>query len=173
VEVVEVLLGAQLLLEDQLRGGGRVEGRSVVLVTRGQRLEQHRGELGSQVVLEFPFQLHPPVLEPGPHLRAQHRHTVSIHMSGVISGTRHASHRESPLTCVSVRLSLCAVFTLSPPSRYLCLLKIFSSLLICSGLNFVRTRRCAASFSASLPSSTERHPEEEEEEAASLSYPEE
>lgn len=64
-----------------------------------------------------------------------------------------------------MRLSFWAVFTLSPASRYLCLLKIFSSLLICSVVNLVRTRRCWASSI----SSTERHSEE----VASLSYPEE
>lgn len=69
------------------------------------------------------------------------------------------------LTCVSERFSFCAVFTLSPASKYLCLLKTFSSLRICFGVNFVRTRRGGASLSTPLLSSTEWHSED----AASLS----
>lgn len=69
-----------LLLEDQLRDGERVKGRArsgivgslsgrAVVLNRGQMLEHHRWDLGSEVVLHLPLQLHPPVLEPGPHLR--------------------------------------------------------------------------------------------------------
>lgn len=70
-----------LLLEGQLRDGARVKGRAVrgavgslsghavVVLNQGQRLEHHRWDLGGEVVLHLPLQLHPPVLEPGPHLR--------------------------------------------------------------------------------------------------------
>lgn len=74
-----------LLLEHQLRDRDRVEGRVVwslsgraVVLNRGQRLEhQLRGHLGGEVVLHLPFQLHPPVLKPGPHLR-EDRDTVNV-----------------------------------------------------------------------------------------------
>lgn len=77
MRVVDEELGGpvrrQLLPEDQLRdrervegpAGGGVEGGSVVL-DGGLRLEHHQGDLG---VLHIPFELHPPVLEPCPHLR--------------------------------------------------------------------------------------------------------
>ena len=66
-------------LEHHLLDGERVEGRAgsrvvmslagqAVVLNRGQRLEHHRRDLGGEVVLHFPFQLHPPVLKPGPHL---------------------------------------------------------------------------------------------------------
>lgn len=69
-----------LWLEDHLRDGERVEGRAgrgvlgslsgqTGVLDRGQRLEHHRWDLRSEVVLHLPFQLHPPVLKPGPHLR--------------------------------------------------------------------------------------------------------
>lgn len=66
-------------------------------------------------------------------------------------------------TWVSDRLRLCAVWTLSLASRYLCLLKIFSNFSICLGVNLVLILRWAPpSLSPSLPSSME-------EAAASLS----
>lgn len=70
-----------LLLEDQLRRDGElVEGRRArcvlgslsghaVVLNGGQRLERHRVDVGSEVVLHLPLQLHPPVLKPRPHLR--------------------------------------------------------------------------------------------------------
>lgn len=69
-----------LLLEDQLRNGDRVKGPAgrrvmgslsghAVVLNRGQRLEHHRWDLRSEVVLHLPFKFHPPVLKPGPHLR--------------------------------------------------------------------------------------------------------
>lgn len=143
--VVEVLLRALVLVLDQR-----------------QRPEQHLRDLRSQAVLHLPLQLHPPVLEPGSDLRrgscAQNQGDTADLQQGFPRGPRP--------TWVSVRPSLCAVFILSPASRYLCLPKIFSSLAICSVVNLVRTRRCCGSFSVS---STEGHSEE----AASLSYPEE
>ncbi len=77
---VRRVVRGHLLLEDQLRDGERVKGRAcgrvvgslsghAVVLNRGQMLEHHRWDLGSEVVLHLPFQLHPPVLEPGPHLR--------------------------------------------------------------------------------------------------------
>lgn len=62
-----------------LRDGQRVEGRAgrgvvgrlaghAVVPDWGQRLEHHRWDLRGEVVLHLPFQLHPPVLKPGPHL---------------------------------------------------------------------------------------------------------
>lgn len=69
-----------LLLEEQLRDGEWVKGRAgggvggqlsahAAVLDRGQRMEHHRWDLGSEAVLHLPLQLHPPVLEPGPHLR--------------------------------------------------------------------------------------------------------
>lgn len=68
------------LLEDQLRDRERVKGRAgsgavgslsghAVVLNRGQRLEHHRWDLRGEIVLHLPFQFHPPILEPGPHLR--------------------------------------------------------------------------------------------------------
>lgn len=79
---------AHLLLEDQLRDGERVEGRAggrevgslsghAVVLNRGQTLEHHRGDLGSQVVLHLPLELHSPVLKPGSYLR-EGKDTVSL-----------------------------------------------------------------------------------------------
>lgn len=81
---VEHVVRRHLLLQKQLRDGERVKGRAAgrvvgslsghaVVLSRGQRLEHHRGGLRSEVVLHLPLQLHPPVLEPGPHLRETQR----------------------------------------------------------------------------------------------------
>ena len=146
------------------RGAGVLLGGYAVALALDQRkrLEHHLWNICSKAVLHLPFQLHPPVLKPRSDLQrgetCEYGNTGRIYPCVSTDGLLR--------TWVSVRLSFCAVFNLSPASRYLCLAKIFSSLPICSVVNLVRTRRCCDSFSVS---STERHSEE----VASLSYPEE
>lgn len=142
------------------------------MVVNRWRLEHEWRRLGSKVVLHVALQFHPSVLEPCPHLGDNHTSEYIQNNAAHQADAKHSSENVagSALTWVSVRLSFCAVLIRSPASKYLFLLKIFSSLLICSVVNFVRTRRCGPSVSASHPlSSTERHSGD----AASLSYPEE
>lgn len=190
-------LRGQSLLEHHLRNGKRKKRhgrRRKVLPKLGQvpvvvnrwGLEHERRRLRSKVVLQVALQFHSPVLEPCPHLMENNTSEyIQNHSSSpgrrkplwnMISCLKNTIGLgwwmgvKSAFTWVSERLSFCAVVTRSPASKYLCLLKIFSNLLICSGVNLVRTRRCGPSVSASHPlSSTERHSDD----AASLSYPEE
>lgn len=65
-----------------------MSGHAVVL-NRRQRLKNDRRDLGSEIVLDFPFQLHPSVLKPGPHLRQEKKQNKQKQLS---QHPQHCAH---------------------------------------------------------------------------------
>lgn len=116
-----------------------MSGHAVVL-NRRQRLKNDRRDLGSEIVLDFPFQLHPSVLKPGPHLRQEKNKNSSVSIRSTaqfgdvcvfmnpnvnkeFAGASHLSFCEVQLLCRLLSLPCVQIFLLDEyPFQFLDLL---------------------------------------------------